>query len=123
MFNKIDRKHEFFITKFKKSIREIFYLRENIIRTIQNHSTLIIEFVNSSNDVIDLINNLHFLIINYEAVHKSFAHKNYMQFYNDEMKNDKIENEMFFIDRRYQNHRSNYRNRNRLYMKSRNAFF
>ena len=81
------------------------------------------EFVNSSKNVIDLINNLHFSIINYETMHRLFAHENYVQFYNDEMKNNEIENEMFFIDRRYQNHRSNYRDRNRLYMKSHNAFF
>ena len=90
---------------------------------IRNHLTLMTEFVNSSKNVIDLINNLHFLIINYETVHRSFAHENYVQFYNDEMKNDEIENEMFFIDRRYQNYRSSYRDRNRLYMKSRNVFF
>ena len=81
------------------------------------------ELVNSSNDVIDLINNLHFSIINYETVHRSFAYENYVQFYNDKMKNDEIENKMFFIDRRYQNHKSNYRDRNRSYIKSRNAFF
>ena len=81
------------------------------------------EFVNSSKNVIDLINNLHFSIINYETVHKSFAHENYVQFYNNEMKNDEIKNEMFFIDRRYQNHRSNYRDRNCSYIKSRNTFF
>ena len=34
-------------------------------------------------------------------MHKSFAHKNYVQFYNEKMKNDEIENEMFFIDRCY----------------------
>ena len=39
------------------------------------------------------------------------------------MKNDEIENEMFFIDRRYQDHRSSYRDWNRSYMKSRNVFF
>ena len=100
-----------------------FYLRENIIRAIRNHSALIIEFVNSSNDVIDLINNLHFSIINYEAVHKLFVHENYVQSYNDEMKSDEIENKMFFIDRRYQDHRSSYRDRNYSYIKSRNAFF
>ena len=82
-----------------------------------------IEFVNSSKNVIDLINNLHFSIINYETMHKSFAYENYVQFYNDKMKNDEIKNKMFFINRRYQNHRSNYRDRNRLYMKSRNVFF
>ena len=81
------------------------------------------EFVNLSNDVIDLINNLHFSIINYETMHKSFAYENYVQFYNDEIKNDEIKNEIFLIDRRYQNHRSNYRDWNRSYMKSRNAFF
>ena len=107
----------------KNQFAKIFYLCENIIRTIQNHSTLIIEFVNLLNDVIDLINNLHFSIINYETMHRLFAHENYMQFYNNEMKNDEIENKMFFIDRRYQNHRSSYRDRNRSYMKSRNAFF
>ena len=107
----------------KNQFAKIFYLRENIIRTIQNHLTLIIEFVNSSKNVIDLINNLHFLIINYKTVHKSFAHKNYVQFYNDEMKNDEIENEMFFIDRRYQNHKSNYRDRKQFFRKSHNTFF
>ena len=107
----------------KNQFSKSFYLRENIIRTIQNYSTLMIEFVNLSKNVIDLINNLHFSIINYEIVHKSFAHKNYVQFYNNEMKNDEIKNEMFFIDRRYQNHRSNYRDQNRSYMKSHNVFF
>ena len=107
----------------KNQFSKSFYLRENIIQTIRNHSTLMTEFVNLSKNVIDLINNLHFSIINYEAVHRLFAHKNYMQFYNDEMKNDEIENEMFFINRRYQNHRSSYRDRNRLYIKLRNAFF
>ena len=107
----------------KNQFAKIFYLRENIIRTIQNHLILIIEFVNLSNDVINLINNLFFLIINYKTVHRLFAYENNIQFYNDEMKNDEIENEMFFIDRRYQNHKSNYRDRNRSYMKSRNVFF
>ena len=107
----------------KNQFSKSFYLRENIIRAIRNHSALMTEFVNSSKNIIDLINNLHFSIINYETVHKSFAYENYVQFYNDEMKNDEIENEMFFIDRRYQNHKSNYRDRNRSYMKSRNAFF
>ena len=93
----------------KNQFSKSFYLRENIIRTIQNHSTLMIEFVNSSKNVIDLINNLHFSIINYETVHKSFAHENYMQFYNNKMKNDEIKNKIFFIDRRYQNYKSNYR--------------
>ena len=81
------------------------------------------EFVNLSNDVIDLINNLHFLIINYKTVHRSFGHKNYVQFYNDKMKNNEIKNEIFFIDRRYQNHKSNYHDQNHSYIKSRNAFF
>ena len=79
----------------KNQFAKIFYLRENIIQTIQNHSTLIIKFVNLLNDVIDLINNLYFSIINYETMHKSFAYENYVQFYNDEIKNDKIENKMF----------------------------
>ena len=107
----------------KNQFSKSFYLRENIIRAIRNHSTLMIKLVNSSKNVIDLINNLHFSIINYETVHRLFAHENYIQFYNDEMKNDEIENKMFFIDRRYQDHRSSYRDRNRSYMKSRNAFF
>ena len=85
----------------KNQFANFFYLRENIIRIVWNHLTLIIEFVNSSNDVIDLINNLYFLIINYKTVHRSFTHENYVQFYNDKMKNDEIENKMFFIDRRY----------------------
>ena len=85
----------------KNQFAKTFYLREKIIRTIQNHSALMTELVNSLNDIVDLINNLHFSIINYETMHRSFAHKNYMQFYNDEIKNDKIENKMFFIDRRY----------------------
>ena len=82
-----------------------------------------IKFVNLSNNICNLINNLHFLIINYETVHKLFAYKSYMQFYNDEIKNNKTENEMFFINRYYQNHKSNYRDQNRLYIKSRNMFF
>ena len=93
----------------KNQFAKTFYLRKNIIQTIQNYLTLMIEFVNLFNDVIDLINNLYFFIINCETVHKSFVHENYMQFYNDKIKNDKIENKMFFIDCRYQNHRSNYR--------------
>ena len=107
----------------KNQFSKSFYLRENIIRTIRNYSTLMIKFVNSSKNIIDLINNLYFSIINYKTVHKSFAHENYMQFYNNEMKNNEIENEMFFIDRRYQNYKSNYRDQNRSYIKSRNAFF
>ena len=122
-FVKLIENMNFLQRNLKNQFAKIFYLHENIIRTIRNHSTLMTEFVNSSNDVIDLINNLHFSIINYETVHRSFAHENYMQFYNDEMKNDEIKNEMFFINRRYQNHRSSYRDRNRSYMKSRNAFF
>ena len=34
-------------------------------------------------------------------MYKSFAHENYVQFYNDKMKNNEIENEMFFINHRY----------------------
>ena len=80
---------------------EPFYLHENIIRTIRDHSAEMTEFINSSNDVVDLISNLHSFIINYETVHRSLAHENYVQFYNDEVKNEKIENETYFIDRRY----------------------
>ena len=54
-----------------------------------------IEFVNSSKNVIDLINSLHSSIINYETVHKSFAHENYVQFYNDEMKKMKSKTKCF----------------------------
>ena len=56
-------------------------------------------------------------------MHKLFAYKNYMQFYNNETKNDKIKNKIFFIDRRYQNYKSNYRDQNHSYIKSLNAFF
>ena len=82
-----------------------------------------IKFINLSNDVINLINNLHFLIINYETMYKLFAYKNYVQIYNDEIKNDEIKNEIFFINRRYQNHKSNYHDQNRSHIKSRNTFF
>ena len=54
-----------------------------------------IEFINLSNDVINLINNLYFLIINYKTVYKSFAHKNYEQFYNDIKKKNKIKKKCF----------------------------
>ena len=107
----------------RNQFAKAFYLHENIIRAIRGHSALMAGFVNSSNDVVGLINNLHFSIINYEAVHRSLAHENYVQFYNDEMKSDEAENEMFFINRRYQGHRPSYRDRDRSYMKSRNAFF
>ena len=107
----------------KNQLAKFFYLRKNIIRTIRNHLTLMTEFINSSKNVIDLINNLHFLIINYEIMHKSFAQENYVQFYNDKMKKNDVEHKMFFIDRRYQDHKSSYRDQNRSYMKLRNAFF
>ena len=81
-----------------------------------------IGFINLSNDVADLISNLHFFIINYETMHKSFAHENYVQSYNDEVKDEKIENETYFIDRRYQKNKSNFFDRGRFFMKSRNAF-
>ena len=100
-FVKLIENMNFLQRNLKNQFSKSFYLRENIIRTIRNHSALMTEFVNSSKNVIDLINNLHFLIINYETMHKSFAHENYVQFYNDETKNDEIKNEMFFIDRRY----------------------
>ena len=122
-FVKLIKNMNFLQRNLKNQFSKSFYLRENIIRTIQNYSALMIKFVNSSKNVIDLINNLHFSIINYETMHKLFAHENYIQFYNNEMKNDEIENEMFFIDRRYQNHRLNYRDQNRSYIKSRNTFF
>ena len=123
MLCKLIENMNFLQWNLKNQFSKLFYLRENIIRAIRNHLTLMTELVNSSKNVIDLINNLHFSIINYEIMHKSLAHKNYVQFYNDEMKNDEIENKMFFIDRRYQSHRSSYRDRNRSYIKSRNAFF
>ena len=80
------------------------------------------EFINSSNNVVDLINNLHLSIINYKTVHRLFVHENYVQSYNDEMKKNEVEIETFFIDRRYQKIRSGYRDRNRSFMKSRNTF-
>ena len=42
-------------------------------------------------------------------MHRLFAHKNYVQFYNDKMKKNEIKNEIFFINYRYQNHKLNYR--------------
>ena len=85
-FVKLIDKFDFLQRNIKNQFAKFFYLRKNIIQTIWNHSTLMIKFVNSSKNVIDLINNLHFLIINYEIVHKSFTHENYIQFYNDKMK-------------------------------------
>ena len=108
-FVKLIDELDFLQWNIKNQFAKFFYLRKNIIRTIWNYSTLMIEFVNLSKNVIDLINNLHFLIINYETMHKSFTHKNYVQFYNDKVKKNEIKNEMFFIDRRYQNHKSNCR--------------
>ena len=122
-FVKLIDEFDFLQRNIKNQFAKFFYLRENIIRTIWNYSTLMIEFVNLSKNVIDLINSLHFSIINYETMHKSFAHENYVQFYNDEMKKNETENEMFFINRRYQNHKLNYRDRKRFFMKSRNTFF
>ena len=109
-FVKLIENMNFLQRNLKNQFSKLFYLRKNIIRAIRNHSALMTEFINLSKNVIDLINNLHFSIINYEKMHRSFAHENYVQFYNNEIKNDKIKNEMFFIDRRYQNHRSSYRN-------------
>lgn len=67
-----------------------------------------IEFINLSSNIINVINNLYFFFVNYKAMHKLFAHKNYMQFHNDEIKNEKIENKMYFINCRYQDNKSNF---------------
>ena len=77
-FVKLIDEFDFLQRNIKNQFAKFFDLRENIIQTIQNHSTLMIKFVNSSKNIIDLINNLHFLIINYETMHKLFAHKNYV---------------------------------------------
>ena len=107
-FVKLIDNMNFLQQSLENQFANFFYLCKNIIQTIQNHLTLMTEFVNLSNDVIKLINNLYFSIINYETVHKSFAHENYVQFYNNKMKNDEIENEIFFIDCCYQSHKSSY---------------
>jgi hypothetical protein len=77
-------------------------LRENIIRVCKNHSVLIFELINSSTNILILMNILQSSIINYEIVRKSFAHQQYHQ-------NDEI-NDHYFIDKQYR--RSEYNRRN-----------
>ena len=122
-FVKLMKNMNFLQWNLKNQFSKIFFFCENIIRTVWNHSAMMTEFINSSNNVVDLINNLHFSIINYETMHRSFAHENYAQFYNDEMKKNKTKNKIFFIDCCYQNNRVNFRDRNRFFMKSRTTFF
>ena len=64
-----------------------FHFRKNIIRIVRDHSAFLIEFINSIDDVINFVNNLQNLIINYETMHRFFTHEIYVQFYkNDEKK-------------------------------------
>jgi hypothetical protein len=74
-------------------------LRENIIRTYRNHSTLIFELINSSMNISTLINILQFSIINYEIVRKSFVQHQYQQ------NEDEIDNQ-YFTNRQYRRKRS-----------------
>ena len=120
-FVKLIKNMKFLQRNLKNQFAKIFCFRENIIQIIQNYSTMIIKFTNWSKNVVDLINNLHFLIINYKIMHRLFAHKNYVQFYNNEIKKNEIKNKIFFIDCRYQKIRSDYRDQNQFFMKSRNT--
>ena len=65
-----------------------FHFRKKIIWIVRDHSAFLIEFISSADNVINLINNLQNLIMNYKAMHRSFTHEIYVQFYkNDEKKN------------------------------------
>ena len=68
-----------------------FHFRKNIIRIVRDHSTFLIELINSANDVINFVSNLQNSIINYETMHRFFTHETYVQFYkNDEEKKMKL---------------------------------
>ena len=54
----------------KNQFANFLYLHKNIIRAVRNYSALITKLVNSPKNVIDLINNLHFSIINYKTIHR-----------------------------------------------------
>ncbi len=52
-------------------------LRENIIKACRDHSALIFELINSSMNILILMNILQFSIINYEIVRKFLVHQQY----------------------------------------------
>ena len=76
-----------------------FHFRKNIIRIVRDHSAFLIEFINSIDDVINFVNNLQNLIINYETMHRFFTHEIYVQFYKNDEKKNEIKNETYYIDR------------------------
>ena len=78
-----------------------FHFRKNIIRIVRDHSAFLIEFINSIDDVINFVNNLQNLIINYETMHRFFTHEIYVQFYKNDEKKNEIKNETYYIDRNY----------------------
>ena len=63
-----------------------FHFWKNIIWIVRNHSTFLIKFITSADDVINFVNNLQNLIINYKTVHRFFTHKIYVQFYKNNEK-------------------------------------
>ena len=84
------------------------HLRENIIRACRDYSTLVIDFINSVFDTLELINSSYAFIVNYETIYKSFTQETYVQSFNEDKK---IENETYFTNRQYQKNRFNQRDR------------
>ncbi len=102
------------------------HLRENIIKVIRNHLALINDLNNVSFNVLDLINSLHAIVMNYEAIQKSDQQTNYLQQNSDYLQQSKSDNQ-YFIDRQYRrdklfyDRRKDYR-RNEFRDKSNNRF-
>ena len=92
-----------------------FHFRKNIIRIVRDHSAFLIKFINSADDVVNFVNNLQNLIINYEKMHKFFTHEIYVQFYKNDEKKNETENETYYIDCNYKKEKSKMRDRDRFF--------
>jgi hypothetical protein len=80
------------------------HLRENIIKICRDHFALTNDLNNVSINILNLINNLHISITNYEAIQKSIQSNSII--YVQDLSN---QNDQYFIDRQYR--RDEYSNR------------
>ena len=105
------------------TFQNIEHFKKNIIRTCRENAVVSANFTNSSIDVSGLVNNLHALIINYEAVYKSqipeIAAADYVQKTNYLQK--KNNDETYFVNlqfRREQQYRDRERKRDKQYFQT-----
>jgi hypothetical protein len=90
-------------------------MRETLIRTCRNHSTLLIDLHNSSSKLSDLINVLYSNIVNYESINK----KNNTYLQNFDINDCDHTHDHNFIDRQYHREFDNNCNNRRFSINSR----